>query len=364
MGFIENEERRLLMEFEMEELKRILVACSGRKDDEESKGSRRSNTEIIADYDHGDKVVCVTSGVSFLGLAIVNRLLRGGYSVRIIVHTQEEMEKLRELETAGEMGSGNSSIKAVMAKLTEMESLSEAFEGCRGVFHTSCFTDPAGLSGYTKCMAEIEVRACENVMKACSRTASVRNCVLTSSLLACIWRDASSQQLSPLINHQSWSHESFCAHKKLWYALGKVKAEKAAWRIAKENGLKLATICPALITGPDFYHRNPTSTIAYLKGAQEMFADGLLATIDVMKLAEAQVCVLEAMNKTAYGRYICFDNVIQSESQAERLAKQTGLPASKICGNLPDRIPVRFELSNKKMLTLMSTPLRNCFNQS
>jgi hypothetical protein len=36
-----------------------------------------------------------------------------------------------------------------MAKLTDIESLQEAFQGCRGVFHTSAFIDPAGLSGYT-----------------------------------------------------------------------------------------------------------------------------------------------------------------------------------------------------------------------
>lgn len=38
-----------------------------------------------------------------------------------------------------------------------------------------------------------------------------------------------------------------------------------------------------------------------------MFVNGLLATVDVSKLAEAHVSVFEAMNKTAFGRYICFD---------------------------------------------------------
>jgi nucleoside-diphosphate-sugar epimerase len=58
---------------------------------------------------------------------------------------------------------------------------------------------------------------------------------------------------------------------QLWYALGKMRAEKAAWRIANERGLKLTTICPALITGPEFCHRNPTATIAYLKGTKLLF---------------------------------------------------------------------------------------------
>jgi nucleoside-diphosphate-sugar epimerase len=53
---------------------------------------------------------------------------------------------------------------------------------------------------------------------------------------------------------------------QLWYALGKLRAERVAWRIAKETRLKLATICPGLITGPEFCDRNPMATIAYLKG--------------------------------------------------------------------------------------------------
>lgn len=43
----------------------------------------------------------------------------------------------------------NGDLEIVIAKLTDVESLEKAFEGCRGVFHTSAFTDPAGLSGYT-----------------------------------------------------------------------------------------------------------------------------------------------------------------------------------------------------------------------
>lgn len=35
-----------------------------------------------------DKVVCVTSGVSYLGLAIVSLLVSRGYHVRVIVHNQ------------------------------------------------------------------------------------------------------------------------------------------------------------------------------------------------------------------------------------------------------------------------------------
>jgi nucleoside-diphosphate-sugar epimerase len=55
-------------------------------------------------------------------------------------------------------------------------------------------------------------------------------------------------------------------HLQLWLSLGKTMAEKAAWRAARGTELKLVTICPALVTGPGFRRRNPTPSIAYLKG--------------------------------------------------------------------------------------------------
>ncbi|KAE8722028.1 cinnamoyl-CoA reductase 2-like isoform X2 [Hibiscus syriacus] len=356
----EESERR-----ELEDFRQTLVALAARERSKENEDLKGLMSPDTANVDLQDKLVCVTSGVSFLGVALVNRLLIHGYSVRILVHNQDDVERLREMQVSGEMMVACSNkISVVMAKPTEIQGLTEAFDGCRGVFHTSAFADPAGISGYSKYMAEIEVKASENVMKACARTASVKNCVLTSSLLSCIWRDSHQPQLPTLVNHDCWSSESLCMDKKLWFALGKLKAEKVAWKIAEEMSLKLTTICPGLITGPEFSHRNPTVTIAYLKGAQEMYGNGLLASVDVIRLAEAHVCVYEAMNKTASGRYICFDRIIERDEEAEKLATEIGMPAHKICGNSLEFIPIRFQLSNKKLNNLMSTTPRNCYAQS
>jgi nucleoside-diphosphate-sugar epimerase len=350
----------------MEDFRQMLLACAGlnrsKYDEEFIQKSYNNNGGGVDDV--AGKVVCVTSGVSYLGVALVNRLLLCGFSVRIITDNQDDVEKLREMETSGEMRIPNNKLTAVMAKLTDIHSISQAIDGCHGVFHTSAFVDPAGLSGYTKSMAEIEVKVAESVIKACARTPSVRNCVLTSSLLACIWRDSTLHDLSDTINHNSWSDESLCIEKKLWYAFGKLKAEKTAWKIAKDEGIKLTTICPGLITGPEFIHRNPTATIAYLKGAREMFADGILATVDIFRLAEAHVQVYEAMNKNASGRYICFDSIVETEYEAEKLTQEIGLPADKIIGDAVDFIPAHFELSNRKLTSLMSRTIRPCYNES
>ncbi|KAF4381561.1 cinnamoyl-CoA reductase-like SNL6 [Cannabis sativa] len=366
MGILRSEDRT---KAELHEFRRMLMASAG--------AHRRKNQHdhrfnaAVDETDEGERggLVCVTSGLSFLGIAIVNRLLIRGYSVRIIVDNPEDLAKIEEMESNYNSGNNNSNnISAIMANLTDEESLlSEAFKDCRGVFHTSAFIDPAGLSGYTKYMADIEAKASENVIKACARTPSVKKFVFTSSLLTCLWRDRSTQQEnSPVINHDSWSSESLCRDKKLWYALGKLRAEKATWKIAEQSGLKMASICPGLITGPEFNNINATATTAYLKGAQEMYENGVLASVDVNRLAEAQVCVYEAMRKGRGGRYICFDEVIKEEEMAEKLAKEINVSKSKICGT-EDRstnaLP-RFQLSKKKLTNLMNTQQRPCYTQS
>ncbi|XP_010555958.1 PREDICTED: cinnamoyl-CoA reductase-like SNL6 [Tarenaya hassleriana] len=204
-------------------------------------------------------------------------------------------------------------------------------------------------------MAEVEAKVSENVMEACARTESVRKCVLTSSLLACIWRNGTQSELPPVIDHSCWSDESLCVDKKLWYALGKLKAEKTAWKIAEAKGLKLSTICPALITTPNLLYHHPTPTIAYLKGAHEMYANGLLATVDVDNLAKAHVRVYEAMQKAVYGRYVCFDKVISTEYEAEELSEQTGFSLEKIRGdNKYGGSTAPFRLSDRKLSSLLS----------
>lgn len=93
-----------------------------------------------------------------------------------------------------------------------------------------------------------------------------------------------------------------------------------------------------------------------------MYAKGLLATVDVNRLAGAHVRVFEAMDKNARGRYLCFDNVV-GRDEAEKLARELEMPINKICGDVSGDIPARFQLSNEKLSGLMSTTFRSCYSE-
>lgn len=90
-----------------------------------------------------------------------------------------------------------------------------------------------------------------------------------------------------------------------------------------------------------------------------MYEKGLLATVDVNRLAEAHVCVLEELNRTASGRYICFDQVIKNEEEVETLVRETGIRVNLISENASGNAPRQLELSNLKLSRLMSR-VRNC----
>jgi nucleoside-diphosphate-sugar epimerase len=106
-----------------------------------------------------------------------------------------------------------------------------------------------------------------------------------------------------------------CASLQLWHALAKTLSEKTAWALAMDRGVDMVSINAGLVTGgPGLTAAHP-----YLKGAPDMYDDGVLVTVDVDFLADAHVAAYES--PTAYGRYLCFDNAVCRPEDAVKLAQ-------------------------------------------
>nr|GLL18805.1 cinnamoyl-CoA reductase-like SNL6 [Ipomoea trifida] len=236
----------------------------------------------------------------------------------------------------------------VVARMTDLDSLCEAFRGCHAVFHTSSFIDPHGISGYTERMAFLETEAAGNVIEACSKAAYARRCIFTSSLLASIWKGNNHEHD---LDESSWTDEDFCRENKLWFALAKTRAEKVAWRKAMETKVKLVTVCPALVMAPSFPHADTESSLPYLKGGQIMLRQGVLATEDVDKAAEAHVYVYEEMDYGACGRYLCFGRTITTPEEAVLLENRLKMQQGLLSGYESDEIPAR--LCKSKLTRLL-----------
>lgn len=113
----------------------------------------------------------------------------------------------------------------------------------------------------------------------------------------------------------------FWVRRQLWYGLSKTLAEKTAWALAMDRGVNMVSINAGLLMYPDLTIKDP-----YLKGASEMYEGGVFVTVDLRFLVDAHVCVFEDVS--SYGRYLCFNHVINCNKDADQLSSILLPPSS------------------------------------
>lgn len=102
---------------------------------------------------------------------------------------------------------------------------------------------------------------------------------------------------------------------QLWHGMSKTLAEKTAWALAMDRGVNMVSINAGLLMDDqDLSINNP-----YLRGAAEMYEDGVFVTVDLDFLIQAHICVYEDIS--SYGRYLCFNHIINTHQDALHLAR-------------------------------------------
>ncbi|KAK8445368.1 hypothetical protein SEVIR_9G314100v4 [Setaria viridis] len=305
------------------------------------------------------KSVCVMDAAGPLGHALVDRLLRRGYTVHAATYGRGEAEEESAAAAAGALlkhlsrgGCGDAyghRLKVFRADPFDYHAIADAVRGCAGVF--CMFNTPDDQAQCDEVTVETEVRAAHNVLEACAQTDAMERVVFTSSATAVVWgSDATAtagggREERLAVDEKCWSDLAFCRKFKLWHALAKTLSEKTAWALAMDRGVDMVAINAGLLTAPGLTAAHP-----YLKGAPDMYGAGVLATVDADFLADAHVAAFES--PTAYGRYLCFDNAVCRPEDAVKLAQMLSpaaprSPPSDELKVIPQRI------QNKKLNKLM-----------
>ncbi|GAA0157171.1 dehydratase [Lithospermum erythrorhizon] len=302
------------------------------------------------------KTVCVMDASGLVGTTLVHSLLQRGYIVHAALHNYHHDidEYLQTLERGNESKNYNKKLRVFHSDPLDYYSIMDALKGCSALFYS--FDPPPQQPSYDEFMDELEVRAAHNVVEACAQTDTIEKVVFTSSATAVIWRDhhqgedgGGNDDIDVTIDERNWSDISFCRKFKLWHGLSKTMAEKAAWSLAMDRGLNMVTINSGLIMSPELTIKEP-----YLKGAAEMFEDGILVTVDLKFLVDAHICVFEDVS--SYGRYLCFNRVINSNKDAVKLANMLLPPSSNEQHQSMDDKKSNYQhvrISNKKLCKLM-----------
>ncbi|KAF8053373.1 hypothetical protein N665_1424s0014 [Sinapis alba] len=261
------------------------------------------------DQEKSPSCCCVLDASTYVGFWILKKLLSRGYSVHAAIRRNGESEieeKIREMEATEEK------LVVYDVDVLDYQSILVSLKTCNAVF--CCLDSP---EGYDEKEVDLEVRGAINVVEACGRTESIEKIVFSSSLTASIWRDNIGTQKD--VDEKCWSDQDFCRNKKLWHALAKMLSEKAAWALAMDRRLNMVSINPGLIVGPSVAQHNHRPTMSYLKGAAQMYENGVLAYVDVKFLADVHIRAFEDVS--ACGRYFCFNQIVNTEEEALKLVK-------------------------------------------
>ncbi|KAH9654673.1 tetraketide alpha-pyrone reductase 1 [Citrus sinensis] len=260
--------------------------------------------------------VCVTGASGYLASWLVKRLLLAGYHVTGTVRDPGNERKLAHLWR---------------------------LEGAKERLQIAEIIEPA-------------VNGTLNVLRSCQKNPSLRRVVLTSSSSTVRIRYDFDSKIP--LDESSWSSVDLCEslqlmifaliylflrnyvlRKKIWYALSKILAEKAAWEFCGHNGIDLVTILPSFVIGPSLppdLCSTASDVLGLLKGEKEKFQwHGRMGYVHIDDVALCHILVYEHQN--SHGRYLCSSTVVDNNELVSLLSTRYPL--------LP--IPERFELLDR-----------------
>ena len=235
--------------------------------------------------------VLLTGISGFIAGHVALRLLQAGYDVRGTVRGLDKADAVRCLLAAA--GADIDRLSLVAADLTDDAGWTEAAAGCRYVLHTAS-PFPASPPRDRHALVPAAVDGTLRVIAAAERAGAER-IVLTSSAAAIY--SAHPPRPGESYGEADWSDTE--SPDISAYALSKTLAERAAWDAARDAGLDLVTINPALVLGPllraGAAGGEGTSAAligAVMEGRMPVVPDLAFALADVRDVADAHLAAM------------------------------------------------------------------------
>ncbi|XP_010454218.1 PREDICTED: cinnamoyl-CoA reductase 1-like isoform X1 [Camelina sativa] len=293
------------------------------------------------------KVVCVTGASGYIASWLVHFLLSRGYTVKASVRDPSDPKKTQHLVS---LEGAKERLHLYEADLLVEGSFDSAIDGCQGVFHTAspCYTDVKDPQAE---LIDPAVKGTLNVLNSCAKASSVKRVVVTSSMAAVNYNG---KLCTPDVTvDETWfSDPEHCEASKMWYVLSKTLAEDAAWKLAKEKGLDIVTINPAMVIGPLLQPTLNTSAAVVLNliNGAKTFPNVSFGWVYVKDVANAHIQAFEV--PSANGRYCMVERVAHYSDIVSILHDlYPNVPLPESCVDENPYIPT-YQVSKEKIKSL------------
>ncbi|KAK4406220.1 Cinnamoyl-CoA reductase 1 [Sesamum angolense] len=212
------------------------------------------------------KVVCVTGASGYVASWLVKFLLHRGYTVKGTVRNLNDPDRVDHLKGLKGLRKDYSCSKPICSKMDlSIPSWTLRWRLSHSISRFTFHYRPTEL-------IEPAVKGTLNVLKSCSKVASVKRVGVTSSIAAvnCNRKD---QGPNAVVDETWFSDSDFCKETEKWYWLAKTLAEEAAWKYAQEHGMNLVALNPGFVVGPLLHPTLNTSShlILHILRGNEVF---------------------------------------------------------------------------------------------
>src|SRR5690606_7858692 len=225
--------------------------------------------------EQAERAVLVTGASGHLGSNLVRRLLERGEHVRAMVRRPEHRGDLPRHER----------LELVAGDLLDPRSLRAAVEGCDRVYHVTAiyalWTPTPGV------ILDTALRGTTNMFDAIVQSGGVRRLVFTSSAIAVGF----SSDPEALLTERDWND----GRGQDEYNRAKIESERLAHRLAKEHGIDMVVVNPALIVGPGDHKPTPSNRLVldYIHGAVPVSYRGGLSVVHVDDVCQGHLAAME-----------------------------------------------------------------------
>lgn len=280
------------------------------------------------------KTVLVTGGSGYIGGWCIVELLKRGYRVRTTIRNPAREPEVRS--AVGSRTDAHEHLSVHQADLLSDEHWGHVTEGCDYVLHVA---SPLPES-QPKNPDELIVPAREGTLRVlrAALDAGVERVVLTSSVAAI---RGGNEGVGRPLSESDWSDLSAGVTP---YVQSKTLAERAAWELADERGMRerVAAVNPGVVIGPLLAEDRSVSLQAIERLLNGMPAMPRLGFnfVDVRDVADLQ---LRAMTSPEAGgqRYIAVTEFLWMAQVAEILRDRLGPAASKVPSRIAPDLLVR-----------------------
>eukprot|EP00943_MAST-04B_sp_MAST-4B-sp1_P006386 g6386.t1 len=173
--------------------------------------------------------------------------------------------------------------------LMKPNSFDKALSGAKFVHHMASpfFFQAPGGDGMNFVTPALE--GTKNVLSSVKRSGTVERVVLTSSCAAVTWANPTPKGKTYVWSEDDWQTDNTLENGA--YRMSKSLAEREAWKLSKELGFELVTICPSFILGPVLNQRADAASVTFMQslidGSTDSVSAAAFGVVDVRNVAQA-----------------------------------------------------------------------------